>query len=67
MSSTLGAGGGLIAALRPSGQEPLWVVTGTTPEGVERAANAFNRSSLYRRFAVAITPTGGVLALPRGE
>ncbi len=67
VNSTLGAGGGLIAALRPSNQDPLWVVTGTTPEAVERAAHAFNSSALHDRFAVAITPSGGVLAVPQGE
>ena len=49
VSSTLGAGAGLVAALRPSGQEPLWVVTGTTP----KASRAPRTPSIAARFTIA--------------
>lgn len=61
---TLGAGAGLIAATRYSGEEPVWVVSGTDGSGVQRAAQAFDRSSLADRFAVALEPSGAVIALP---
>ncbi|MCL2770015.1 MAG: DUF4430 domain-containing protein [Solirubrobacterales bacterium] len=61
---TLGAGAGLIAATRYSGEEPVWVITGTDASGVERAARALDRSALHARFAVALAPSGAVLPLP---
>jgi Domain of unknown function (DUF4430) len=64
-TQTLGAGSGLIAAVTYPGEEPLWVITGTNAAGVARAANAFDRSALHDRFAVALPPTGTVLALPQ--
>jgi hypothetical protein len=65
VTQTLRAGSGLIAAVSYPGEEPLWVVTGTNAAGVARAASAFDRSALRDRFAVALTPTGAILALPR--
>ena len=64
-SATLGAGGGLLAAVRPSGQAPLWVITGVDGAGVDRAAHDLNTSTLQHRFAVAVEASGAVLALPR--
>jgi hypothetical protein len=64
VKATLTAGAGLIAAVSYPGEEPLWVITGTSAEGVERAANDFDRSALHNRFAVALTPTGTIQALP---
>ena len=67
---TLGAGAGLIAATRYAEQSPEWLVTGTDPSGVERAAHALDEASLRDRFAVAIAAgptqrTGTVLPLPQ--
>lgn len=64
---TLGAGSGLVAAVRPSGQDPLWIVTGTDAAGVDRAAHALDTGALAHHFAVALSSSGGVLALPRGS
>lgn len=61
---TLGAGAGLIAATRYSGEQPVWVVSGTDGSGVQRAAKAFDRSALADRFAVALEPAGAVIPLP---
>jgi hypothetical protein len=65
VTETLTAGAGLVAAVPYPGEEPLWVVTGTNEAGVNRAASDFDRSALHNRFAVALAPTGPVLALPR--
>ncbi len=63
---TVGAGAGLIAALRPNDRELLWVVTGVDEAGVEAAAAAFGVRDLRDAFAVA--PVGGkVLKLPLGS
>jgi hypothetical protein len=64
-SLTLGPGAGLIAAVRPSGESPVWVITGTDAAGVERAAQALNATTLHNHFAVALASSGAVLALPR--
>jgi hypothetical protein len=62
---TLHAGAGLIAATRHGEDAPVWLVTGTDGAGVERAARAFDQSTLEDRFAVALGPDGAV-ALPDG-
>jgi Domain of unknown function (DUF4430) len=62
---TLGAGAGLLAATRYSQSAPVWVITGTDAAGVERAANAFDQSTLRNRFAVALTASGTALAIPQ--
>jgi len=46
-------GFGLVAALRPSDTELVWLVTGVESAGVEHAARALDRSSLRDAFAVA--------------
>jgi hypothetical protein len=61
---TLAAGAGLIAATRSGEDAPVWTVTGTDEAGVERAARAFQQSTLRNRFAVAVD-SSGPLALPR--
>jgi len=63
--TTLGAGAGLLAAVRPPNAAPLWIITGTDTAGVDRAAQALTTSSLRNHFAVAVQPSGAVLALPR--
>jgi hypothetical protein len=65
-TATLSAGTGLIAAVRPSREAPLWLVTGTDAAGADRAAHALDRGALHNRFAVALPASGGVLALPQG-
>jgi hypothetical protein len=66
-SATLTAGAGLIAAVRPSGGAPLWIVTGTDAAGLDRAAHALNAGALRHHFAVALEANGAVLPLPRGR
>jgi hypothetical protein len=65
-TTTLSAGTGLIAAVRPSGEAPLWLVTGTDATGADHAAHALDRGALHNHFAVALPASGGVLALPQG-
>jgi hypothetical protein len=60
---TLLAGAGLIAATRHGQDAPVWVVTGTDPNGVDTAARSFDAGALQNHFAVALTPNGAV-ALP---
>jgi hypothetical protein len=64
---TLTGSVGLIAAIRPSGEEPEWVITGTTPAGVELAAHALDENALRDRFAVAVLPGATVLSLPQPD
>lgn len=45
---------GLIAALRPTDEELLWVVTGTSERAVERAAAQLDPGALRDAFAVAV-------------
>jgi hypothetical protein len=63
VTRTLGPGTGLVAAARNGDEPPVWTVTGTDPEGVDAAANAFTERALGRRFAVAVVG-GRPLALP---
>lgn len=60
----LGPGTGLVAATRLEEQQPTWVVTGTDEAGVRAAASAFREADLRDRFALAIGPSGGRIALP---
>ncbi len=57
---TVSAGAGLIAATRRAEDAPVWVVSGTDQEGVDRAADAFGQSALDDHFAVALAPSGAV-------
>jgi hypothetical protein len=57
---TARADSGLIAAIRQGESAPVWLVTGTDGPGVERAAAAFDESTLDDRFAVALTGAGAV-------
>ncbi len=59
----VGAGAGLIAALRPNDRELLWVVTGVDEAGVDAAATAFRARDLRDAFAVAAVE-GEVSKLP---
>jgi hypothetical protein len=63
---TLGAGAGLIAAVRSGENAPLWLVTGTDSAGVTLAASRLSEASLRDRFALALAPGGEQLGLPDG-
>ena len=58
-------GTGLVAAIIPAGQKPLWVVTGVDEAGVARAAALLTARSLRNAYAVAALPAGP-LKLPLG-
>lgn len=62
-SRTEGAGTGLVAAMRPTEEDLLWLVTGVDDLGVERAAKALDSRRLRDAFAVAVTESG-VVKLP---
>jgi hypothetical protein len=49
----LGAGAGLVAAVRVGEAEPTWLVTGTDEAGVEAAALLLSAEFLQDRYAVA--------------
>ena len=57
---TLGAGAGLLAAIVPKEQQPVWVVTGTDDAGVEAAAELLAPGPLRNAYAVAATRSGAV-------
>ena len=63
VTQTLGAGTGLVAAARNGDEPPVWAVTGTDPDGVDAAANAFTERALGRRVAVGVVG-GRPVALP---
>ncbi|HYJ00157.1 MAG TPA: DUF4430 domain-containing protein [Thermoleophilaceae bacterium] len=54
MERTERAGAGLVAALRPTDDELVWLVTGVDDAGVEAAAGAFRARDLRNAFAVAV-------------
>jgi hypothetical protein len=53
-----GAGEGLVAALRPTDSEHVWVLTGVDDAGLDRAAAALRARDLRDAFAVAAGPSG---------
>jgi hypothetical protein len=57
---TAGAGAGIIAATRYSGQPPVWYVTGTDAAGVAAAARAFNAATLDGHFAIAVVDQAAI-------
>jgi hypothetical protein len=57
---TLGAGSGLVAAVRLTGDPPVWVVTGTDQAGVAAAAAAFQADDLHDDFALAVSDGLGI-------
>ena len=63
VSRSVGAGAGLVAALRPGDGPPTWLITGTDARGVARAASTLAEEELENRYAVAVGPAG-VAALP---
>ena len=54
VARTAGPDTGLIAALRPTDKEFLWLVTGGSEQAVDSAAAAFDAGSLRDAFAVAV-------------
>jgi hypothetical protein len=52
---TLGPGTGMIAATKVADDQPVWVVTGTDPAGVEAAGRAFEEGTLADRFALLVS------------
>jgi hypothetical protein len=56
-------GTGLVAAILPPEQQPLWVVTGVDDAGVARAAALLDKVKLRNAYAVAALP-GGPARLP---
>lgn len=55
---TVGAGSGLVAAVRPSEADLLWLVTGVDRHGVARAARALTSPQLRDAFAAVVTKDG---------
>jgi hypothetical protein len=53
-------GTGLVAAILPPEQQPLWVVTGVDDAGVVRAAELLTKAKLRNAYAVATLPSGPV-------
>jgi hypothetical protein len=51
-------GTGLVAAILPADQQPLWVVTGVDEAGVARAAAHLDAANLRNAYAVAALPSG---------
>jgi hypothetical protein len=58
VARTAPPGTGLVAAIVPPDQQPLWVVTGVDEAGVARAAALLKASKLRNAYAVAALPTG---------
>jgi len=54
---------GLLAALRTGEDPPVWVITGTDPDGVSLAAAALGEANLRHRYA-AVVFDGKVASLP---
>jgi hypothetical protein len=54
------AGTGLVAAILPPEQQPLWVVTGVDDAGLARAAELLTKANLRNAYAVAALPSGRV-------
>lgn len=57
-AGVVGAGSGLVGAIRPTEEDLLWLVTGVDEQGVERAANALSARQLRDAFAVVVTDDG---------
>jgi hypothetical protein len=66
-SDRLGAGSGLVAAVRLGEEQPTWVVTGADDAGVDAAVELLDTESLRDRYAVAVDERGEELALPTAE
>lgn len=60
----LGSRAGLVAALRPGGDAPTWIVTGSGAPAVRRAVSLLDSRDLRDRYAVAARVGGPPVALP---
>ncbi|HEX4719974.1 MAG TPA: DUF4430 domain-containing protein, partial [Thermoleophilaceae bacterium] len=58
VARTAPPGTGLVAAILPPDQQPLWVVTGVDEAGVTRAAALLKTSKLRNAYAVVALPSG---------
>jgi len=58
VARTLTAGAGLVAATAASGEDPVWLVTGTDEAGAGLAARALSPGPLHDRFALALSAAG---------
>jgi hypothetical protein len=65
-AARLGAGAGLVAAMRDGDEPPTWLVTGTDAAGVERAASLLRPGRLAHHYALAALD-GHVVSLPAAE
>jgi hypothetical protein len=63
-STDLGSRAGLVAALHEGDGPPTWIVTGSKPSAVLRAARLLDAKALRDRYAVAAPAHGHPLALP---
>jgi hypothetical protein len=54
ISSRLGRGAGLVAAVRDGEAPPTWVVSGVDDAGVAAAADALDAEALEDRYAVVV-------------
>lgn len=61
---TVGAGAGLVAAVKLGEQVPTWAVTGTDLDGVAAAAAALDPQRLRDRFALSTDLSGDDAGLP---
>jgi hypothetical protein len=61
------AGTGLLAATKPAGAGPVWIVTGADDAAAQRAAAALDPAGLRDAFAVAATPSSLVRLPVRGN
>jgi hypothetical protein len=59
-SRSFGADAGLVAATRRYEEPPVWVVTATTPAGVQAAASHLDAADLRDRYAIAVEGRGEV-------
>jgi hypothetical protein len=60
----LGAGAGLVAALRGGDDPPTWIVTGSGRWAVRRAVASLDAAALRDRYAVAAPPQAAPVGLP---
>jgi hypothetical protein len=63
-ATDLGAGAGLVAALRGGDEAPTWIVTGSGRSAVRRAAGSLDAAALRSRYAVAAPPHAAPVGLP---
>ena len=63
VESTLGRGGGIVAATQIEAQRPTWMVTGVDTTGVPAAAAAMTEDELEDHFSIAIDE-GRTVPLP---